>query len=99
MDRSASRTSCVWKFAGPAARIHVPSDGCDRCDPAKRVDDFGTSDISAVNDMIHSGQSTLGFRSQQAVRIGDDADPFGGGSPGRRDDDQHAILPVEFVER
>jgi hypothetical protein len=38
-----SHASYMGKFAGPAARIHVPSDGCDRCDPAKRVDDFGTS--------------------------------------------------------
>lgn len=62
-------------FAGPVARVHVSSDRGDRRDPLKSSDDVGTSDIAAVNDVIHAGQTTFRFRPQQAVRVRDYADP------------------------
>ena len=34
-----------------------------------------TSDVATVNDVIHTGQTTFRFRPQQAVGVGDDADP------------------------
>jgi len=64
----------VGIFAGPVAGIHVSPYCRDRRDPPKRNDDFGTSDIAAVNDVIHASQTALRFRSQQAVGVRDDAD-------------------------
>jgi hypothetical protein len=42
---------------------------------AESGDDVVTSDVATVNDVIHTGQTTFRFRPQQAVGVGDDADP------------------------
>jgi hypothetical protein len=52
---------------GPVAGIHVSSDRGDRGNAAKRVDDVGTPDIAAMNDMIDAGQATLRFRRRPCV--------------------------------
>jgi hypothetical protein len=62
-------------LTGPVACVHIPSDRSDRRDPTKRGNDLGTSDIAAVNDVAHTGQTTFRFRPQQAMRVGNDADP------------------------
>ena len=62
---------------GPVAGIHVSSDRGDRGDTAKRVDDVRAPDVAAVHDVIDAGQTTLRLRPQQAMRIGNDADPIG----------------------
>jgi hypothetical protein len=48
-----------------------------RCPWRCRVDNFGTSDVAAMNDVIDASQATLRFRPEQPVRVGDDPDPEG----------------------
>lgn len=67
----------VGIFVSPVARIRVPLDRGNRRDPAKDDDDVTTPDIAAMNDVINAGQTAFGFRPQEAVRVGDYADPEG----------------------
>ena len=48
---------------GPVARIYVSSDRGDRGNVTKSVDDVGTPDIAAVNNMIDAGQATFRLKS------------------------------------
>ena len=39
-------------FACPNTSVDISSDGGDGRDPAKRIDDFGPTDIAGMNDVI-----------------------------------------------
>src|SRR6202012_4407670 len=61
----------------PVVDIHVSSDRGNRGDATQRVDNFGTSDVAAMDDVIDASQATLRLRPEQPVRVGDEPDPEG----------------------
>jgi hypothetical protein len=61
-------------FTNPVATIRVSSDRGHRRDPAKGGNDIGTSDIAAMNDVIHASEMIFRFGPQQPVRIRNDSD-------------------------
>jgi hypothetical protein len=48
----------VRVFASPFSAVHVTPDSGDRRDPAKDVDDIGTSDVAGMNDVIDARQTS-----------------------------------------
>src|SRR5712675_3792276 len=64
----------VGVFACPITGVHISSDRGDRRNLAKRADDVGMPNISAVNDLIDAGQTALGLGPQQPVRVRNDPD-------------------------
>jgi hypothetical protein len=64
----------VGVFVRPITGVHISSDRGDRRNLAKRADDFGMPNISAVNDLIDAGQTALGLGPQQPVRVRNDPD-------------------------
>ena len=53
----------VGVFVRPITGVHISSDRGDRRNLAKRADDTGMPNISAVNDLIDAGQTALGLNS------------------------------------
>lgn len=54
----------VGVFVRPITGVHISSDRGDRRNLAKRADDFGMPNISAVNDLIDAGRrSASGLNS------------------------------------
>lgn len=47
----------VGLLARPITRVHVPSDGHDRSNPAKRVDDVWLPNITGVNNLVDPSQT------------------------------------------
>src|SRR5258705_12169075 len=64
----------VSVFPRPITGVHISSDRGDRRNLAKRADDVGMPNISAVNDLIGAGQTALRLRPQQPVRVRNDPD-------------------------
>ena len=58
---------------GPCAFIDVAPDRRDRGDGAKLIQNLRCAHISRMNNVVRSAQSLDGFRTQQAVRVGDNA--------------------------
>src|SRR5215218_1567083 len=65
----------VGVFAGPLATVHVSSDGGDRRNLAKRIDDLGPPDVACMNDVVDAGQASFRLGPQQTMRIRNDSDP------------------------
>ena len=61
--------------ARPVRRIHVASDRGDRRDPRQRLDDSGPADVAGMDDVIGPGESLDRLGPEEAVGVGDDADP------------------------
>src|SRR5260370_3078518 len=57
----------------PVAFVYVSSNGNCRGNAAKLVDDRMMSDVAGVNDHIRASECSDGLRTEQSVRIRDDA--------------------------
>jgi hypothetical protein len=57
----------VGTFARPLAAVHVSTDGGDRRDPAKRVDDVTAPDVAGMDDVIDTHQASFRVGPQQLI--------------------------------
>ena len=60
--------------ACPRPLVDVPADGCDWRNCREFVEDFGSADVSSVNDVLGSTELIDRFGTKQAMRIRNDAD-------------------------
>ena len=56
----------VGVFAGPLAAVDVSTDGGDRRDPAKRIDDLRAPDVAGMDDVIDARQALVPPRASTA---------------------------------
>jgi hypothetical protein len=59
----------------PITDIDVSPDGGDGRNPAKSVQHFRPSDITAMDDVRYASEAPHCLRPQQAVSVRDDSDP------------------------
>ncbi len=62
------------QLARPRTFVDVAPHGSHRGNRGKLFEDLRSTDIAGMNDVFRPAQSFNGLRSQQAMRIGDDAD-------------------------
>ena len=74
-----------WERHRPGLGIDVAPDRGGRRDRAKTRHDLRAADVAGVDDVIDAREARLRFRSQQPMRVRDDADPhrFRHGDPSR----------------
>jgi hypothetical protein len=65
------------KFLRPGLRIHIAAHGKHRGDEFELRKNFGSAHVSRVKDELDTLESALRLRAEQAVSIGNDADPHG----------------------
>ena len=58
-------------------RVHVAPHGKDGCDKFQLRENLGSAHVSRMNNEVDTEQRALCFRAEQAVGIGNDADPHG----------------------
>lgn len=61
----------------PAIGIVVAAHRSDRRQSAQAIEHAGIADVAGVNDVVGAAQQRHGFRAQQSVSIGDEADAAG----------------------
>jgi hypothetical protein len=72
----------VGETAPPGGRVDVAADGVDRGDPGEVLEDPPAADVARVEDARDVGQRGRDARVEDAVGVGDDAEPHGL-APGR----------------
>jgi hypothetical protein len=60
--------------ACPRAVVDVPANRCDGRNLRQFVENFRSTDIAGVNDVLRNAQRLERLRTKQPVGIGDDAD-------------------------
>jgi len=65
---------CLWKLLGPIAIIDIAPDCGYRRNFLKLNENCWATNIPGMDYVLRSLQRSQGFRSKQAVRIGDDTD-------------------------
>jgi hypothetical protein len=76
IDRNAAELDhlSLRKQAGPWPLVNVSAHRSHRSNLGKLLQYFWRADIAGMNDVLRSEQSFDGFRPQQTVCVGDDAD-------------------------
>src|SRR5262249_53079971 len=64
----------AWQFPGPWARVDVSADRDSRGDLPKPIEHLGIADIPGMNDEPGPTQCGQRLRSQQAMRVRNNAD-------------------------
>jgi hypothetical protein len=59
--------------------VGVAEDGVDGRDEAKLVEDFVAADVTGVEDQLNAEKGVVNFRTQQAMRVGNETEPMDGG--------------------
>ncbi len=57
------------------AHIDVAADGCDRGEVAQRIQDRRVADVAGMQDVLDAAQGFDCLRPEQAMGIGNNADP------------------------
>src|SRR5207248_3452333 len=65
----------VGVFAGPLAAVYISTDGGDRRDAAKRVDDLWAPDVAGMDDVIDARQASFRLGPEQTMRVRNDSNP------------------------
>ena len=62
---------------GPGFGVHVAANGEDGCDGFELIQDLGVADVTCVNDGLGVCECREGFRTEESVSVGDDAEEKG----------------------
>lgn len=65
------------QFAGPRRLVDIAADGGNGRDGRELIEDFGSANVSGVNDALRSAQRLQCLRPKQAVSVRDDANEGG----------------------
>jgi hypothetical protein len=74
-DPAEAKELAFAQAGGPGAAIVVAAHGRDRGDGAKGLQHRGVADVAAVDDVVAAPEEGEDFRTQQAVGVGNEADP------------------------
>jgi hypothetical protein len=61
----------------PGFGVHVAANGEDGCDGFELAQDLGVADVTCVNDGLGVFECREGFRAEESVSVGDDAEEKG----------------------
>jgi hypothetical protein len=73
----------LWKARAQGHSVRISPDGGDRRDRGKFNQDVVVTDVAGVEDVIDPFQNGEDLWTQQAMRIRDQAYPYGGGTAAR----------------
>ena len=92
VDRNSSYFEHVsfWQPARPGAFVDIATHHPQRGDAGKFVKNFRGANIPGMNDGVGAAQGCDGFRTQQAMRVGDDANEEGSS--------QFSVLSSQFSD-